>query len=183
LVELVSPKKESEVAVSDVSEQRIVWKTKGPATSFELDVLGSSGNPSLHFTLEGHRTRQKLKALPPGRYAVRLRATIDHETVTPWVESFFDVIQTEAGQLAPSDVTFSANPKQAPGKILIQWKKSSAPFYQLRVLSPGAPALIERLDKSQALIPAPKGGKASVSICALDANGHIRGCAPELTVP
>ncbi len=183
LLELLAPKKESQVAISDVSELRIVWKTKGPARSFELDVLGSAGNPSLQFSLEGHRTRQRLKPLPPGRYSVRLRANISEGQFTPWVETFFDVIQTEAGQLAPTDVTFTANPQQAPGKILIKWQKSTAPFYQVRVQPAGESARIERVNKSQVLIPLPKSGKAVVSICALDANGHIRGCAPEISVP
>ena len=182
-IHLIAPKKESEVAITDVAELRVIWQVKGQPASFELEVLGSIGNPSMHFTLDGHRTRQKLKALPPGRYSVRLRAQLSTDQFTPWAETFFDVIQTEAGQLAPTDISFDVNPQKFKGKIMIVWKKSAAPSYQVRVQSPGELAVIQRVRKSQIVIPMPKNGNAMVSICALDANGHIRGCAPEILVP
>jgi hypothetical protein len=182
-LKLLAPLKNAEIAVNDMAEQRAIWRANGVATAYELNIIGSAGNPSLHFKLEGHRTRQKLALLPPGRYSVQLRAGVGDGEFTPWVESFFDVVQTEVGQLAPTDVTLNTNPDRAPGQILVTWKKSAAPIYQVRVQSPGEPALIKRVKRSKILIPAVKRGQALLSVCALDAQGHIRGCAPEVVLP
>ena len=140
----------------------------------------------MRFILEGTRSRQKLTTLPPGRYAVRLRGIAgsgDKALAGEWAESFFDVIQTEAGQMAPTEVKASLYTKEKPSKLLIQWKKSPAPQYQVRVISAGEPATILRSKKSKVILPAPKSGTATVSLCALDANLHIRGCAPDVNVP
>ena len=100
-----------------------------------------------------------------------------------WSESFFDVIQTEAGQMAPTEVKATINTSEQPPKLIIQFKKSPAPQYQVRVISPGEPATILRSKKPKIILPAPKSGTATVSVCALDANLHIRGCAPDVNVP
>ena len=185
-VKLLEPKKGTQIPVSAIGEKRIAWIVKSPANTLEIEVLGSSGNPSLRFILEGTRSRQKLTTLPPGRYAVRLRGIAgsgDKALAGEWAESFFDVIQTEAGQMAPTEVKASLYTKEKPSKLLIQWKKSPAPQYQVRVISAGEPATILRSKKSKVILPAPKSGTATVSLCALDANLHIRGCAPDVNVP
>ena len=185
-VKLLEPKKGAEIPVSAIAERRITWSVTKRADTLELEVLGSAGNPSLRFTLEGTRSRQKLTTLPPGRYAVRLRGISGKEenaVASEWTERFFDVIQTEAGQMAPTAVKAALNTTGNPMKLIIQFKKSPAPQYQVRVISAGEPATIIRTKKPKVVLPAPKSGQATVSVCALDANLHIRGCAPDVSVP
>jgi hypothetical protein len=117
---------------------------------------------------------------------VRLRGIAgsgDSALAGEWAESFFDVIQTEAGQMAPTEVKGTLDSKETPSKLVIQWRKSPAPKYQVRVISAGEPATIIRAKKSKVVLPAPKSGKATISVCALDANLHIRGCAPDVSIP
>ena len=185
-VKITDPKKSKAIPVTQTSEQRIKWESSGPAESFELEVLGSSGNPSLQFTLEGQRTRQKLTTLPPGRYTIRLRAIHRSGEISQpgeWEETFFDVIQTEAGQLSPTDVSAKLIPHTKPPQLLIQWKKSPAPQYQVRITSDGEEATILRSSKSKIKVPAPKSGTSNISICALDSNLRVRGCAPDVKFP
>jgi hypothetical protein len=185
-VKILEPKKGILIPVSAIAEKRVAWSVTAPADSLELEVLGSSGNPSLRFTLDGKRSRQKLTPLPPGRYAVRLRGITgsgEKSLAGDWSESFFDVIQTEAGQMAPTEVKATLDKTDKPSKLFIQWQKSPARQYQVRVISAGEPATIIRSKKPKVVLTAPKSGTATISVCALDANLHIRGCAPDINVP
>ena len=185
-ISLTAPAKESKFTVKDVSTERIRWTTSGTVDSIDLDILGSSGNPSMQFTLNGDRTRRRLPELPPGRYTVRIRANAGSGNVkasSPWSETFFDVIQTIPGQLAPTDVKVKVSKYRQKNYLLINWEKSSARHYQVTVQSDQMPATILKSEKAKVATVMPKSGKASVVVCALDANQQVRGCAQEVKVP
>jgi FecR protein len=185
-LKIVEPHKSAQIPISAVAEQRVRWQSSGQAESLELQIVGSSGNPSLQFAPAGSRTRQKLSLLPPGRYTVKLRAILGSGTAKrygDWYESFFDVIQTEVGQLAPTDVSAKFAKPNNHSEIVIQWKKSAAPLYRVKVTGMNEASMVQVVNKSKITLAAPKSGSATISICALDANRQIRGCAPDIKWP
>ncbi len=185
-VKLILPHKGLEIPFSKIAEQRIQWLATGQPESFELDILGSSGNPSLHFTLLGHRTRQKLQLLPPGRYSVRMRAVTgkDEAKVTgEWADSFFDVIQTEIGQLSPQNVRYERITISKNSVINVNWDKGAAPQYRVKMMAINEPATIVITKKQKVSLRAQTSSKVVISVCALDANKQIRGCAPDVSIP
>lgn len=185
-IKLIEPAEGASIPVEGITEQRVHWSTTGDVDSIDLEILGSSGNPAKQFTLEGDRTRRRLPALPPGRYTVRVRANGSRGDATassPWAETFFDVVQTEAGQLAPSDVKVSTTKKGSVPYILVEWSKSTAPRYQVTLITDDAPAKVARTTKSQVLLNFPKDPVKEIEVCALDANLQVRGCAPKVEEP
>jgi hypothetical protein len=185
-IKIVEPTEGLSIPVESLTEQRVHWSATGDVDSIDLEILGSSGNPAKQFTLEGDRTRRRLPALPPGRYTVRVRANGIRDDVTAssaWAETFFDVVQTEPGQLAPSDVKVSTTKKGNTPYILIEWSKSTAPRYQVTMTTSDAPAKVARTTKSQVLLNMPKDTVKDIEVCALDANLQVRGCAPKIEEP
>jgi hypothetical protein len=185
-VALLLPHKGVEIPFSMISEQRVQWKATGSPESFELDILGSAGNPSLHFTLLGHRTRQKLMLLPPGRYTVRIRTTTGvapAQVSSDWVESFFDVVQTEAGQLSPQNIEYKVTSVNKRSVITVIWDKGPAPQYQIKMTAASLPTTLILTKRHKATLKLPESGNASISVCALDANKRVRGCAPDIHIP
>jgi hypothetical protein len=185
-IRLIEPKEGASISVDALTEQRVYWETKGDVDSIDLEILGSSGNPAKQFTLEGDRTRRRLPALPPGRYTVRVRANGSQGDVTassPWAETFFDVVQTEAGQLAPTDIKVSTTKKGSVSYILVEWSKSAAPRYQVTLTTAESPAKVARTIKSQVMLNIPKDPVTGIEVCALDANLQVRGCAPKVENP
>ena len=185
-VALLLPHKGVDIPFSTISEQRVQWKTTGSPKSFELEVVGSAGNPSLHFTPLGHRTRQKLILLPPGRYTVRIRTIsgVDPAQITSeWVESFFNVVQTEIGQLSPQNIHHEITTVKKRSVITVLWDKGPAPHYQVKMTAVGLPATLILTKRHKAVLNLPLSVKASISVCALDANKQVRGCAADISSP
>jgi hypothetical protein len=185
-LKIVEPASGAKVPVDFVADQRIQWTTKGQVDSIDLEIFGSSGNPVKQYTLEGDRTRRRLPALPPGRYTVRVRANGirgDDTASSPWAETFFDVVQTESGQLAPSDIKVSKSMKGDVPYLLIEWSRSQAPRYQVTVRASDAAVKVARTTKSQVLLNMPENPIQDIEVCALDANLQVRGCAPKVEDP